>query len=43
MISFVLSHPYTFTIIATLFLIGVIIMVYEIRRAVKVPDDKAEE
>ena len=42
MINFISHHPYIFSLIAILFLIGVIIMVYEVRRAIKVSDDYEE-
>ena len=43
MLNFIFNHPYIFSTIALFFLLGVIIMVYEIRRAVSVPDDYEEE
>ena len=42
MINFISHHPYLFSLIAFLFLCGVIIMVYEVRRAIKVSDDDEE-
>ena len=38
MINFIFHHPYIFTTIAALFLCSFIIMIYEIRRAIKVSD-----
>lgn len=43
MLNFVFNHPYIFSTIAVLFLFGFIIMVYEIRRAISVPDDYEEK
>ena len=43
MIHFVFNHPYIFSTISVLFLCGVIIIIYEIRRAIKSPDDYEEE
>ncbi len=43
MINFISHHPYLFSIIAFLFLCGVFIMVYEIRRAIRVLDDYMEK
>ena len=43
MLNIVFYHPYLFTTLAALFLFGVFIMVYEIRRAIRVPDDYEEE
>ena len=42
MINFISHHPYIFSTIAILFLIGIIIMVYEVRRAIQMPDDYVE-
>ena len=42
MINIISHHPYIFSTIAILFLIGVIIMVNEVRRAIKVSDDDEE-
>ena len=43
MINIISHHPYIFSTIAILFLIGVIIMVNEVRRAIKVSDDYEED
>ena len=43
MINIISHHPYLFSLIAILFLIGIIIMVYEVRRAIQVPDDYEED
>lgn len=43
MINFISHHPYIFSTIGILFLCGVIIMVYEIRRAFQLPDDYEED
>lgn len=40
--NFIYNHPYLFSMIA-IFLFGVIIMIYEMRRAVNVTDDYEEE
>ena len=43
MINFISHLPHLFSTIAILFLIGIIIMVYEVGRAIQVPDDYEEE
>ena len=43
MINFIFHHPYLFSTLALLFLFGVFIMIYEIRKAIKVPDDYEDE
>lgn len=42
MINLISHHPYLFSLIAILFLFGVFIIIYEIRRAIKVSDDYEE-
>ena len=42
MINFISHHPYLFSTIAILLLFGVFIIIYEIRRAIRVPDDYEE-
>ncbi len=42
MINIISHHPYIFSTIAILFLFGVFIIIYEIRRAIKVSDDYEE-
>ena len=42
MINFISHHPYLFSTIAILFLFGIFIIIYEIRRAIKVSDDDEE-
>ena len=43
MINFISHHPYLFSTIAILFLCDVFIMVYEIQRAIRMPDDYVEK
>ena len=43
MINFISHHPYLFSTIAIIFLCGVFIMVYEIQRAIRMPDDYVEK
>ena len=42
MINIISHHPYIFSTIAILLLFGVFIIIYEIRRAIKVSDDDEE-
>ena len=42
MINYISHHPFLFSLIAILFLFGVFIIIYEIRRAIRVPDDYEE-
>ena len=43
MINLIFHHPYLLSTLAALFLLGVLIMIYEIRRAIRVPDDYERE